>query len=61
MSERASWTVKEYADRHSISTRTVWRLIKAKRLHVLRFGPRTVRIVSRKVTDSDPIGQEATS
>jgi predicted site-specific integrase-resolvase len=48
--ERRSLSPKEYAHRHGISTRTVHRLIKAGRLHVIRFNARVIRVVPKGLT-----------
>jgi excisionase family DNA binding protein len=57
-----SLSPKEYAQRHGVTTRTVHRWIKAKRLHVIRFSKRTIRIVPRAmVTDADTLRHIETS
>lgn len=42
---RVSLSIKEYAERHGVCTRTVRRWIKAGRVPVQRFSKRTIRIV----------------
>lgn len=43
-SPRVSLTLKEYADRHRVSVRTVYRWIKSGRVPVVRYSARTLRI-----------------
>jgi excisionase family DNA binding protein len=42
---RVSLSVKQYAERHGVCTRTVHRWIKSGRIPVHRFSKRTLRIV----------------
>lgn len=44
-----SLSPKEYAQRHGVSTKTVHRWIKARKLNVIRFSARTIRIVPRSL------------
>ena len=43
--QRVSLSVKQYAERHGVSTRTVHRWIKSGRIPVQRLTKRTLRIV----------------
>jgi hypothetical protein len=57
VTERVSFSPKEYAERHGVSTRTVHRWIKSGRVHVIRFTARTIRVVPKQMlTDDDTRG-----
>lgn len=44
MGERVSLTIQEYADKHKISVKTVYRWIRAGKVPVVRYSSRTLRI-----------------
>lgn len=41
---RVSLTLKEYAAKHKVSVKTVYRWIRSGRVHVVRYSARTLRI-----------------
>jgi excisionase family DNA binding protein len=44
VAERVSLTLREYAAKHKVSVKTVYRWIRAGQLPVVRYSARTLRI-----------------